>query len=345
MTRRVLIHRMGSLGDTVVALPCFHLIRASFPDCEVRVLTNAPVADPAPPLFAVLEGSGLIDGYFEYPVALRSWRSLWRLSRAIAAWRPDIAIYLVRRSSVWQVLRDAIFLLMCRCGKIVGLPWSREQREGRVRADGLREREAERLARCVAPLGDARLDAGESWDLRLTEIERAAPCRMIPDYAGMPSYMVLCIGTKQAMKEWAGANWRAVAEHLLKTYPVRLVFVGADADYELSDRIAADSAGRCVNLCGRLTVRESAGVIAGAVLFVGIDSGPMHLAAAVGTPLVAVFSTQSPPGPWFPLGDRVRVLYPYAPGATIASITPTDVVTAVAGLLPNGLPGALEAGS
>jgi ADP-heptose:LPS heptosyltransferase len=326
---------MGSLGDTVVALPCFHLIRVCFPDCELRVLTNAPVADQAPALFSVLAGSGLIDGYFEYPVSLRNWRSAWRLARRIAAWRPDIAIYLVHRSSGWQVLRDAAFLRACGARTVIGLPWARDRRERRKRADGSCEREAERLARCLVSLGDARPLDPARWDLRLTEAERAAPGRMIPAGAGTQSYIALCIGTKQVLKEWSAANWRAVAAHLLETYPHRLVFLGADADYTLCESIAAECPARCVNLCGKLTVRESAAVIGEAVLFVGIDSGPMHLAGAMGTPLVAIFSRQSPPGPWFPPGERVRVLYPYAPGTTIASITPADVAAAVATLMPD----------
>ena len=91
--RRVLIHRPGSLGDTVVALPCLRLIRKSFPDSELRVLTNAPVAQSAPPLFSVVDGTGLIDGYLEYPIALRDWRQLWRLARDIRRWRPDVLVY------------------------------------------------------------------------------------------------------------------------------------------------------------------------------------------------------------------------------------------------------------
>jgi heptosyltransferase-3 len=333
MTGRVLIHRMGSLGDTVVALPCFHLIRAAFPDSELRVLTNAPVANRAPQLFSVLEGSGLIDGYFEYPASLRDWRRLWRLARHIRAWRPDTAVYLVRRLRKRDVLRDAAFLWMCGIRKFVGLPLKNDLILSRRRTDGLFEREAERLVRCLAPLGTADIHASANWDLGLTEDELAVPRRMIADWSGTQSYIALCIGTKQAVNDWGASNWSTLVARLLDSYPHRLVFVGAQDDYVLSEAIAHTCPGRCVNLCGRLSVRESAAVIAAAVLFVGNDSGPMHLAAAAGTPLVAVFSKLNPPGIWFPSGERVRVLYPYAPGMTIYSIAPSDVATAIERLL------------
>jgi heptosyltransferase-3 len=334
MTGRVLIHRQGSLGDTVVALPCFHLIRAAFPDSEVRVLTNMPVNGRAPPLSAVLEGSGLVDGYFEYPVSLRDWRGIWRLMRLIRAWRPDTAIYLVRRLRKRQVLRDLVFLWSCGIGKFFGLPLTRDQREPRRCADGLVEREAARLVRCLAPLGAANLDDPANWDLCLTEAERAVPRRMVADWAGTRRYIVLCTGTKQTINMWSEANWRALVASLLQAYPHRIVFVGGVEDHVLSEEIVHEHPARCINLCGTLGVRESAAVIAASSLFVGADSGPMHLAGAVGTPLVGIFSRLNPPGLWFPVGEQVRTLYPHAPGATIDSITPAEVSTAVAGLMP-----------
>jgi ADP-heptose:LPS heptosyltransferase len=329
---KVLVHRQGSLGDTVIALPCFHLIRASFPDSEIRVLTNAPVDDRAPQLFAVLDGSGLIDGYFEYPASLRDWRGLWRLAREIRRWGPDTAIYLMRRGRLGQVLRDAAFLLLCGARRIVGLPWRRVKREPQKQPDGLFEREAERLARCLQPLGVAHVRARAGWNLNLTEAEWAPQRQMVAAWHGACDYLVLGIGTKQPIKDWGLPNWNKVVESLLAGYSHKLVFVGADEDHPLAASLANARPDRCVNLCGMLSVRESAALIAGASLFVGVDSGPMHLADAVGTPLVSIFSRLSPPRIWFPLREHACILYP-ADGKTIASIAAGDVIQAVASLL------------
>ena len=65
-----------------------------------------------------------------------------------------------------------------------------------------------------------------------------------------------------------------------------------------------------LNLCGDVTPRLSALVIDRAKIFMGHDSGPMHLAASVGTPSVSVFSRHAKPGIWFPLGAHNRVFYP-----------------------------------
>jgi ADP-heptose:LPS heptosyltransferase len=81
------------------------------------------------------------------------------------------------------------------------------------------------------------------------------------------------------------------------------------------------------------TPRESAALLARAAAFIGLDSGPMHLAASVGTPVVAIFSTQNPPGAWFPVGRRHRILYPAGEALTIAAITPEAVLCEANALL------------
>ena len=325
--RRVLVYRPGSLGDTIVALPCFHRVLKSFPEGEVRVLTNAPVTGSAPPLASVLGRSGLIEGCFEYPVATRSPRRLWALVRDIRRWRAEVAVYLVPRENLLDVVRDAVFLHACGVHRIVGLPWTQDLRRVRGRADGLFEREAERLARCLVALGS--IDVGDSanWDLHLTDEEVSSAHKVLSARIGAEPYIALSTGTKQAAKEWGAVNWQALAEGLLAAFPYRLVFVGANEDRALADQLAEPSTDRCVNLCGMFPVRISAAVIAGARFFVGVDSGPMHMAAAVRTPLVGIFSRLDPPGQWFPPGKEVRVLYPRVDGA-MRSIRPDDVVAA-----------------
>lgn len=67
--------------------------------------------------------------------------------------------------------------------------------------------------------------------------------------------------------------------------------------------------GQTANLCGALSPRESAALLEKAEVFVGHDSGPMHLASAVGTPCVAIFSARNLPGQWFPVRSGHKIIY------------------------------------
>src|SRR5437667_11523770 len=81
--RRILIYRLGSLGDTVVALPALRLVARAFPDAERWALTNFSVSTKAAPMASVLEGTGLVHGYLEYPAGLRNAAGLSKLRRDI----------------------------------------------------------------------------------------------------------------------------------------------------------------------------------------------------------------------------------------------------------------------
>ncbi|HEV2278815.1 MAG TPA: hypothetical protein VGS02_11595, partial [Acidobacteriaceae bacterium] len=77
--RRVLIYRLGSLGDTVVAVPALRLVERAFPDAQRFLLTNMPTHSNAPAAYAVLQGSGLIHGFIDYPWKTRHLPELLRL--------------------------------------------------------------------------------------------------------------------------------------------------------------------------------------------------------------------------------------------------------------------------
>src|SRR5579859_5600388 len=105
--KRVLIYRLGSLGDTVVALPCFHLIARAFPHAQRLLLSNFPVHSKAPPAAAVLGESGLVHGYMRYTAGTSRVDELIRLMWTIRRFRPDLLVYLTPPRGENVVKRDA----------------------------------------------------------------------------------------------------------------------------------------------------------------------------------------------------------------------------------------------
>lgn len=318
--RRVLIYRLGSLGDMVVALPSLHLIARAFPDADRRLLTNLPVHSKAPAAEAVLGGTGLIDGYFGYPAGTRSWFEFAKLVWSIRRWKPEVVIYLGPARGLETVERDAKFFDWCGVKQIIGLPSTEAMQRNFYGADTDAEcvdnwePEAERLARCIRELGDARVDNISSWDLHLDDKENAEARRQIGAEALEKRPLAVCVGTKVQAKDWGVENWRALVGRIADEYPRRtLLLVGAPEESAASEFAATawrlNGGGPVVNLCGRLSPRQSAAALQLAQIFVGHDSGPMHLAAAVGTPCVALFAARNIPRQWFPMGAQHRVIY------------------------------------
>ena len=311
---RVLIYRIGSLGDTIVALPCFHLIARAFPNANRRLLSNFPVSVKAPPAAAILQGAGLVHGYLRYTIGTRSPFELTRLWWHILRFRPQILVYLNGARGVRAARRDALFFRICGVQKIIGLPDTEAAQQCLPQPDGQLEFEAQRLARNLAALGPANLDDPASWDLRLTPEEQQRAATVLAP-AGTRPVIAVSVGTKVQAKDWGIANWSALIGRLAALYPGHaLALCGAPEEREASSQAAAAwqqaaPTSPAINLCGDLTPRESAAVFARARVFIGHDSGPMHLAAAVQTPCVAVFASRNIPRTWFPYGPRHQVLY------------------------------------
>lgn len=323
----VVVFRLGSLGDTVVAVPGFHAIARRFPEHRRLVLTNAPVATNAAPLLAVLGVGDLVHGAIAYPVGLRRPSELLALRRTLRSTGADTLVYLAPSRSAAGVLRDWLFFKLCGFRTILGTPWTRDRRECRIDpATGLMEREASRLARNMeAGVGPVRLEEADSWNLKLTHAEKA---RAEQALAPLSNGAFICVnmGGKVAINDWGEANWTALARSLSQTRPdLGLVSLGAGEDHDRAGRLASIWSGRTVNLCGKLAPRESAAVLERATLFIGHDSGPLHLAAASQTPSIGLFGENNPPAKWHPYGLHVRAIHNMA---GVTEITVADVVAA-----------------
>ena len=87
------------------------------------------------------------------------------------------------------------------------------------------------------------------------------------------------------------------------------MFLGSAEEGEQSETCSSSWGQMGLNLCGKSSPRVSAAVLAKCKLFIGHDSGPMHLAACVSTPCVAIFSARNLPQQWFPRGNKNVILY------------------------------------
>jgi heptosyltransferase-3 len=412
---RILIYRLGSLGDWCVALPALRAVRQRYPQARIALLTNFPVATKAAAAAAILEDTGLIDEYMAYPVGTRNpWRLLSLLVNLRRS-RFDVVVNLAAWRGAAKMKRDAAFFRLAGIPEQIG--FSTVDGELRHNADGIAEPEAARLLRRIPSLRSmcsfvAKADSaisnfrseisnsrnatlatllrsssyeGQARDhppsLHVEELRRAGkelisnpqpPLATPLDLTDPASYrfdladadrqwaqqnltaagistdfIAVSLGTKVPANDWEEPNWRGLIKQLGLQYPkMALAFIGAADEHERSQRCGEQWPSKMLNLCGVCTPRQSAAVLARARLFIGHDSGPMHLAAAVGTRCVAIFAARNPPGQWFPLGVGHCVIYHKTDCCgcglnvcteqnkkCILSITVEEVVTAIEGYL------------
>jgi len=305
MPLRIGILRTGSMGDHLIAVPIYRRLRETHAGDRLVLISNLP-ARGNPKLVgpASFLPASLFDEWQDYPVGadLQSILATYRLFRRL---RLDRLVYLMPQRTPRQLWRDRIFFQLARV-PVIGLPGAVATADSGLAADSaLVEHELERLARLIA------LDVGKTprdLSIELTAEEHADAVLLQGGRGG--GVLALSIGTKLEVNHWGIANWSALVRELANLPEIeRLVLIGAADESADSEILRRHWPRESHNFCGRLSPRQSAAVLAGASLFIGHDSGPMHLAAAVDVPIVAIFSSRNPPGSWFPLSARKRVHY------------------------------------
>lgn len=193
-------------------------------------------------------------------------------------------------------------------------------------------------------------------------LERPAPfpsieisdeaCRAVRSTLGLAPrrpVAALCPGAEYGpAKRWPPRHFAELAIRLAPFYDIWLI--GSAKDQAIGDEICASSGNACINLCGKTTLDQAMDLLAGAALVVTNDSGMMHVAAALGRPLVALYGSSSP-GFTPPLSSRVRVLKldlpcspcfkrecPLGHFKCMIDLTPDQVATATVELLKKSAP-------
>lgn len=190
-------------------------------------------------------------------------------------------------------------------------------------------------------------DVTSSWADILLDYARALGCeppdhnpRFIPTVAdeqeanalrltlgfSKGAYIILhptnAVATKRNL--WPVQGWSALARALRERFAVPILLSGSNADAEINEAILRaaqdDTEGSIFNVAGQLGIGAFGALAADARAFVGITTGTMHVAAAVGAPTIGIFPFQSDfPDRWGPLGTRtaiVRPTFPCHPGDT-----------------------------
>ncbi len=260
------------------------------------------------PIELILNGTGLIHDVIAYEACLRNPLRLIELRRRLMAENVRFAVYLPENRTYLQLLGDIAFLRFCGI-KLLCSPLRRDVRWNRVDPKtGFYERESERLARLLAPLGPLDLTDAGVWDLRLTQQEKTAASNFLSPLGDRP-FIAINVGGALQVQRWGDKNWAVVLRELRTILPgFALVFDGSADDARRSDDLGKIWNGPVLNACSMMSLREGAAILERAYMFLGHDSGPMHLAASRGVHCVALFGNQNPPGHWYPYGEGHEIV-------------------------------------
>lgn len=294
---RILVIKLRYVGDVLLATPVLSRLREGFPKAHLAMLVNPGTEDvvrdhPALDEVLVLERGSLARQ--------------WHLVRALRRRQFDLVIDLTDA--------DRSALLSRLCGAPVRLGYNSEGRwrgflyTQVVAADRFSMHTVRYHLQALEPLG---LSGPSPAPILTVAPEARQEAERLLREAGVDAARPsVCLhpGARWWFKSWPAERYAALADQIQTETRAQALFLGGDQERSLERRIAVVMKTPFRSLIGKTSVRTLAAVLERAALMVSNDNGPMHMAAALGTPVVALFGP-SDPAVWGPSGEKHRVLY------------------------------------
>ncbi len=282
---KILVRLPNWVGDAVLALPALETVRRAYPDSELWVAGPAWIAD-------LLPRRGFVAGVVPAPTG-RGPAALRASARELRSRKFDRGILFtnsfgsaleLRLAGIpdrWGYARDGRGFLLTRR---VPAPASRS---------GLHQ--AAYYLNLLARLGLAPGPAEPRIVVEPGDASRAD--EMLSRAGRVPGRPLVVLGPGAAYgpaKRWPAARFAELGARLQRDADAEIVLVGAAGEEALSAEVTAGLARPALDFTGRTTLRELAALLGRARLVVVNDTGPMHIANALGVPVVAVFGPTDP---------------------------------------------------
>jgi len=280
--------------------PAIRTIRENFPKAEISVLVNPWVAE-------VFAASPFIDNILLYKKTTKhkGIQGMWRLGRELSNDGFDLAILL-------QNAFEAAFI--CKVARIPALAGYKRDCRGPLLSHGV-DIPGERLARhqvhyyqgLMADLGLTK--GSDELFLELPQSDKKWASDFVAQNSGKRGLIGLNPGAAYGpAKRWPAERYGEVARKLWQEYRAATVVFGTEADSEAARIIVQKSEGHCFDMTGKTSLSRAMALIGACDAFVTNDSGLMHVAAALKTPLVAIFGSTDhvATGPFFNRAVIVR---------------------------------------
>jgi heptosyltransferase-2 len=291
---RILIRATNWVGDAILALPALRAVRKRFSDAEIAIVARPYVAD-------IYRDQQIYDRLVAYDPqgAHAGFSGRERLAGALRAEKFDVALLLQNAfDAAWLAWRASIperigyardgrsFLLT----KAVPVP-----RPGEIPAhEKYYYLELLRRAGWIDSLSDETFIA-----MCVSEEKRRLASQFLAESGVRPHSLRVAIGpgaSYGSAKCWLPARFAELANWLQAQADADIILFGTTSEANVSKAISEEMRRSPINLTGRTTIADLPALLSQCHLFVGNDSGAMHVAAAVGLPVVAVFGPTDPHG-------------------------------------------------
>ena len=343
--RKILLIKPSSLGDCIHALPVLNALKKHLPQAEIFWLINSQYAD-------LLANHQALGGLILFPRSFFRLRHLgpstaretYRLWRRLRAERFDLTIDLqgLFRSGMMSLASGArVRLGLSDARELAGVFYTHH-----VRLKPKDIHAVDRYLRVLDALGISPSRPDFSLGVDLPAVSRVRAMLARSGLADPEKFILVVPGARWQSKRWPAERFVAVIDRLNEELSLPSVLAGSADEVQLCQHVAELARSRPLNLTGQTSLAQLMAVMSISRLVLGHDSGTIHLAHALGKPLVCIVGPTDPQrsGPYARADSIVTAEVPCAPcrrtvcsdNKCMAMISPEDVFTKVqAGLSAN----------
>lgn len=292
---RILILRLSSLGDVILASSVVGALRDALPDSRLFFLMKEMYAP-------VYEEDRRIEKIIVYPSKGREIKRLVRVIKDIRRIRFDLVI------DLQGTPRSRLIAGLAAAKRRVVWKSERFTRERMVRfRRGYVQPVIERYLACAGRGVGKRL-AGKPRIVVSDEAKRKIEERLVQQRIVGEQIAIICPGARWATKRWREEGFAKVADEIVTYYGFRILLLGDVNDQPVAKRVREWMKTEAVDFTGELSLKEFVAAIDRASVVVCNDSAPMHIAAARDVPVIAIFGPTHPELGFVPSGERAQII-------------------------------------
>lgn len=311
--KTVLVFRTGSLGDMLCAVPAFKALRRAYPGSKLILFTkDEPLFNQSQPLESII-GSGIFDSIIRYEYGKsRSFIHALRLIGKIRKLNVDLLVYFGQYDiGLTRMLKDMFFFYISSCRRLFGFRLHKillfRGAQQKIRKF---DHEVDRLLKKIIPLGIKA--ASVDFNLSIAAEDKLFIDQLLSASGRKEGTRMVAInpGAKWPVNYWDPNNFIDLANKLIDSYGFFIVLVGGS---EIEGICALIKKGikkpnMCLNLCGKSSLLQTMQLLSECELLVSLDSGPVHMAAAIQTPVVGIYTARDFANCWYPYGSNNLVI-------------------------------------
>ena len=298
--KRILVVKLDHIGDVLLATPVFSNLSQAYPDAELHALVGAwsrVVLEKHPDVNKVLEYNSPAFCRTGPPTSLKQ---AFQLYRALRRQKYDLMVEL---RNDWRII---CFALLRMTPKRLGRASLQVVNKlGFARFTGIHE-----TTRNLDVLDKAGIPTPiKTTTFSVTAEDKKWAANFLTAHQMGEEQPVIAIhpGSPIPLKRWMPERYAELADWLIARKRAKILFVGVADEMPIITEIQRLMQAESINIAGKTTLTQLASILHISNVFIGNDSGPMHLAAAVGTPTIGLYGPGDPTR-FGPVGTKCRTI-------------------------------------